>query len=140
MISIKKLLHQLKQNFSSIISYNTASLLKQIKDLPDHFIVTCIVKLHNNDAIIFKEYYHNHINTIISTNNNFKLSNESSISIYRRTYSFHKLLKIPQTTFNLSYLILIPKCHKNPIIFCTVITGCNTYSNDASKILLNILK
>ena len=105
MISIKKLLHQLKQNFSSIISYNTASLLKQIKDLPDHFIVTCIVKLHNNDAIIFKEYYHNHINTIISTNNNFKLSNESPVIKNRHIYSFHKLLKIPQINFNFPYLV-----------------------------------
>ena len=54
-------------------------------------------------------------------------------------YAFHKLL-IPQSNFNYPYLVLIPKFHKSPVKFRTVTVDCNTYSNNANKILLNILK
>ena len=39
--SIKKnILHELKQNFSSTVSYNKANLFKQIKYLRAHFVIT----------------------------------------------------------------------------------------------------
>ena len=48
-----------------------------------------------------------------------------------------EIVKIPPTNFNYPYFVLIPKFHKNPISYRTVTVGCNSYSNSASKILLN---
>ena len=64
-----------------------------------------LTKSSNNYAIIYKEHYYNHLNSILSTNNNFKLSNESSIVKNRQVYSYHKLLIIPPTNFNYPYIV-----------------------------------
>ena len=50
------------------------------------------------------------------------------------------MLKLRHNNFKYRYLILIPKFHIKPIKFCAITIGCNTYSNNASKFLLRILK
>ena len=58
----------------------------------------------------------------------------------KQIHAFHKLLKILQPIFNYPYLELIPKFHRTLVRFRTVAVGCNTYRNNANKILLYVLK
>ena len=54
---------------------------------------------------------------------------------------FYKLFKLHRNKFNYQYLVLIPKFYKKPSkFFLVTITGCNIYSNNASKFLLIVLK
>ena len=112
---LQEFLKELKQKTSSIIYYNKTNLFKHIKILQEQFVITYVDKSPNNYVIICKECYYNHLNIIVSINNNFKISNESSVVKNRQIYSCHKLLKIPPTNFNYPYIVLIPKFHKNPI-------------------------
>ena len=50
------------------------------------------------------------------------------------------MFKLPYNNSNYTYLVLIPKFYKNPAKFRTVTIGRNTYSNNGSKFLLNIIK
>ena len=113
--------------------------VKNIKSLQMNFIITYVDKAPNNYATICKSYNQS-LNSIISLDTNFKLFTDSINVKNKQICADHKLLKIPQSSFNYLYLVLIPKFYKSPVKFRTVTVGCNTYSNSASKILLNILK
>ena len=72
-------MYKLKQRTSSIVSQNKVNLFKQIKQLQNYFVITYVDKPPNNYAFICKMYYHELLNNIISSNNNFKLLKETSV-------------------------------------------------------------
>ena len=72
-------------------------MFKHIEIHQDQFVITYVDKSPNNYAVICKECCY--LNAIISTNNNFKISNESSIVKNKQMYSYRKLLKVPPTNF-----------------------------------------
>ena len=97
---LNELLNKLKQKSSSIVSYSKVNLFKHIKILKGQFVITYTDKSPNKYAIMYKEYHNDHLSTIISSNNNSKISNEPSVVRNRQIYNYHKLLNIPSTNFN----------------------------------------
>lgn len=136
---IMKLHSYLQLHASNIVSYNHKLLLQQISKLKNNFVITYVDKAANNYAIICKLYYHQLLNSVITSNSNFIKVNTNIIINNRSILNYYKLLDIPHTNFKYPYLVLIPKFHKTPIKFRTVTIGCNTYNNNANKLLLSIL-
>ena len=54
-------------------------LNKNIKNLQNNFIIKYVDKAPNNYALICKSYYHQLIDTILTSNNNFMLTNYSNV-------------------------------------------------------------
>ena len=95
--------------------------VKKKKKLQNNFIITYVNKAPNNNALIYKSYYDQLINTSLTLNNNFVLTNSSNVNKNKQIHAFYKLLKLPHNNFNYPNLVLIPKLHKKPVKFRTVI-------------------
>ena len=67
----------LKNNSSHIVSFNKNHLFKNIKSLQNNFIITYVDKAPNNYAIICKSYYHQLLDSVLSSDTNCKLSNDT---------------------------------------------------------------
>ena len=119
----------------------TEWFLGELEPSSPHAVGTAayVDKALNNYAIICKSFYYPLFNCVLSSDTNFKPSNDS-IYVKNKIHAFYKLLKVHQSNFNYPYLVLIPKFHKTPVRFWTVTVDYNTYSNNANKILLNVLK
>ena len=100
-----------------IISYNKDHIFKNTKSLQNNFIITCVDKAPNNYAIICISHYHEILNSILTSDKNFKLSTDSIIIKNKQIHAFHKLLKILQSNSNYPYLVLILKFIKIQLNF-----------------------
>ena len=98
---INKFKIALKNNSSHIVSFNKNQLFKNIKSLQNNFIITYVDKAPNNYAIICKSYYHQLLNSILSSDTNFKLSNDLINVKNKQIHAFHKSLEIPQSIFSI---------------------------------------
>ena len=88
---INKLKIALKNNVFHVVSLNKDHIFKNTKSLQNNLIITHVKKTPNNFATISKSYYQESL----STDSNFKLSNDTIHVKNKRNHAFHKLLKLP---------------------------------------------
>ena len=117
----------------------------EIKLLQDKYVITSVDKASNNFAIICKKFY---IDMIIKEigfsvpNNTYKLMPNNIdyfIKIYKEYYDKANI-KSPSLNDKLPYIHIIPKFHKTPIAFRSIVASRTCISKTLSKMLSKAYK
>ena len=132
--------------------YNKAIITKEIrsklKTLQDSFVITVVDKASQNLAFICKKFYISQICKEIGLNENIHLS---------KTYEQHNICvdeiisnfstncldfqtEIPDICKNLPFIQIIPKFHKKPVKFRTIISSSKAFTKPLSRKLCLALK
>jgi len=123
----------------------TKPQISALKAVQKHFVITLVDKASQNYGFICKKYYLSQLNKELSSNV-YELIHKDETEIIELTSKSSKNCKfvLPNENKKLPNIYIIPKFHKNPISFRTIIASkkCTTkiVSNAVSKCLSAIMQ
>ena len=95
-------------------------------------------KAGNNFGFICKKFYAEVLHSEIVNSDTFELSTHDYDNVKNTCYEFLKKYKIIPSTFDIPFMYVIPKFHKNPTKFRFITSSVNCITKDIS-ILLNLI-
>ena len=117
---------------------NMGTFINKIKNIQSKYVIMPVDKAGNNFGFVWKKFYAEVLQSEISNNDTFELSESNITDIKNNCYEFMKKYKIVPKSFDIPFMYAIPKFHKNPIKFRFITSSVNCITKDIS-ILLNLI-
>lgn len=118
---------------------NINQFKNKLKILQDKFIIMPVDKAGNNFGFMWKRYYAQVLFSEIETSNTFELSSANLTTIRDTFCNTLKQYKIFPTTYNIPFMYVIPKFHKNPTKFRYITSSVNCITKESAILLNSIL-
>ena len=131
----RKILHTVNIYPSTI---NNTVFKNKLQSIHDKYVIMPVDKAGNNFGFICKKFYAEVLHSEIVNSDTFELSTHDYDNVKNTCYEFLKKYKIIPSTFDIPFMYVIPKFHKNPTKFRFITSSVNCITKDIS-ILLNLI-